>query len=96
MYNLLKKQQTSPPEKSLGIKNMNLKMTSGEKCFLTHLNHQRQYSSIFQIRINHLILEANTLLCKIKLIGDPKCTFCTKTDETIEHLLHECECVKQF
>ena len=32
----------------------------------------------------------------MKLIGDPKCTFCNKTDETIEHLLWECEHVKQF
>ena len=32
----------------------------------------------------------------MKLIGDPKCTFCNKRDETIEHLLWECECVKRF
>ena len=32
----------------------------------------------------------------MKLIGDPKCTFCNKTDESIEHLLWECECVKRF
>ena len=32
----------------------------------------------------------------MKLIEDPKCTFCNKRDETIEHLLWECECVKRF
>ena len=49
----------------------------------------------FQSIIYRKILATNTLLYKIKLIGDPKCTFCTKTDETIEHLLWKCECVKQ-
>ena len=38
----------------------------------------------------------NTLLYKIKLIGDPKCTFCNKTDKILEHLVWECECVKRF
>ena len=32
----------------------------------------------------------------MKLIGDSKCTFCNKTDETIGHLLWECECVERF
>ena len=32
----------------------------------------------------------------MKLIEDPKCTFCYKRDETIEHLLWECERVKRF
>ena len=32
----------------------------------------------------------------MKLIGNPKCTFCNKRDETIEHLLWACECVKRF
>ena len=50
----------------------------------------------FQSRINHKILATNTYLYKIKLIGDPKCTFWNKTDETIEHLLWECEHVKSF
>ena len=50
----------------------------------------------FQSSINHQILATNTHLYKIKLIGDPKCTFCNKTDETIEHRLWECEHVKSF
>ena len=32
----------------------------------------------------------------MKLIEDPKCTFCNIKDETIEHLLWECECVKRL
>ena len=35
-------------------------------------------------------------VCMIKLIGGPNWTFCNKTDETIKHLLWECESVKQF
>ena len=50
----------------------------------------------FKSRINHKILATNTLFFKIKLIGDPKCTFCNKTDEAFEHLLLECERVKRF
>ena len=38
----------------------------------------------FQTRINHIILATNTFLCKFKLTNDPKCTFCSKADETIE------------
>ena len=45
-------------------------------------------------QIYHTILATNTLSYKIKLIGDPKCTFCTKTDEAIEHLLWKRERVK--
>ena len=50
----------------------------------------------FQTRINHNILATNTFLCKIKLTNDPKCTFCSKADETIEHVVWECNCVKKF
>ena len=50
----------------------------------------------FQSRINHKILATNNYLYKIKLIGDPKCTFCNKTDKTIEHLLWECDMSKDF
>ena len=48
------------------------------------------------IFLNHKILATDTILYKIKLIGDPKCTFCNKTDGTSEHLLWECECVKRL
>ena len=50
----------------------------------------------FQTRINHKILATNTFLCKIKLTNDRKYTFCSKEDETIEHVLWECNCVKKF
>ena len=79
-------------EKFLGIKNINLKKKCGRKYFLTHLKSPKTV----QISIYHKILATNTLFYKLQLIGDPKCTFCTKTDETIENLLWKCERVKQF
>ena len=50
----------------------------------------------FQTRINHKILATNTFLHKIKITNDPKCTFCAEADETIEHLLWECDYVQKF
>ena len=50
----------------------------------------------FQSRINHKLLATNTYLYKIKLIGDPKYTFCNKTDEIIEHLLWDVNMSKDF
>ena len=50
----------------------------------------------FQTRINHKILATNKFLCKIKVTNDPKCFFCSVSDETIEHLLWECNIVKGF
>ena len=64
----------------------------GGKYFLTHLKSPKTV----QFNVNHKILATNTLSYKIKLIEDQTCTFCNKTDKTIEHLLLECECVKRF
>ena len=50
----------------------------------------------FQTRINHKNLATNKFLCKIKVTNDPKCFFCSVSDETIEHLLWECNIVKGF
>ena len=50
----------------------------------------------FQTRINHKILATNKFLCKINIINNPKCSFCAQADETIEHLLWECEYIQKF
>ena len=50
----------------------------------------------FQTRINHKILATYKFLCKIKVTNDPQCFFCSVSDETIEHLLWECNIVKGF
>ena len=65
--------------------------------FLTHLKSPKtvQFNGS-KAELIIKILATNTFLYKIKLIGDPKCTFCNKTDETIEHLLWECDHVKSF
>ena len=43
-----------------------------------------------QFRINHNILTTNTFLFKIGLSDSPLCTFCNNDNETILHLLWEC------
>lgn len=50
----------------------------------------------FQISINHNILVTNKLLYQMKLRNSPLCTFCGLNNETICHLLWQCECTKQF
>lgn len=50
----------------------------------------------FQYRINHKILATNQYLTKIKILNNSACTFCGKDDETIEHLLWDCEKVQWF
>lgn len=49
-----------------------------------------------QYRINHRILATNKFLCKIKLIDNPLCTFCKLEDETVEHILWNCEIIQNF
>ena len=62
----------------------------------SHLKLQDTVAQWFQTRINHKILATNTFFHKIKITNDPKCTFCAEADETIEHLLWECDYVQKF
>ena len=43
-----------------------------------------------QYRINHRILGTNKLLYKIKVSQNNKCTFCSDSIETIEHIFWTC------
>ena len=97
MYNLLNKTTDIPPGKISWTKNYKFEEDEWGKIFSGQFKITKDSTvQWFQSRINHKILATNTLLYKMKLIEDPKCTFCTKRDETIEHLLWECECVKRF
>lgn len=49
-----------------------------------------------QYRINHYILTTNKLLFKMKIVDDPYCTFCHTENETIEHLIWNCNIVQDF
>ena len=40
----------------------------------------------FQFRIIHRILGTNSLLCKMGIKTDNKCSFCNREKETIKHL----------
>lgn len=50
----------------------------------------------FQYRINNRILATNSFLFKIKKVNCKMCTFCHREEETIEHILWECDCVQAF
>ena len=50
----------------------------------------------FQVSINHYILVTNKLLYQMKLRNSAICSFCGLHNETIIHLLWQCECTKQF
>ena len=97
MYNLLNKITDIPSGKISWNKKYKFEDEEWGKIFSDPFKITKDSTDQwFQSRINHKILATNTYLYKIKLIGDPKCTFCNKTDETIEHLLWECEHVKSF
>ena len=49
-----------------------------------------------QYRINHRILTTNNFLFKIKITGNPLCTFCKTENEYIEHILWDCEVIQNF
>ena len=50
----------------------------------------------FQFRILHRILGTNSLLCKMGLKNDNKCSFCSREKETIKHLFWDCEYAQDF
>ena len=50
----------------------------------------------FQYRIINRILGTNSFLFKIKIVNSKMCTFCQREEETIEHILWECEYVQAF
>ena len=47
----------------------------------------------FQYRIINRTLGTNSFLFKIKIVNSKMCTFCQREEETIEHILWECEYV---
>ena len=50
----------------------------------------------FQYRIINRILATNSFLFKIKKVHSKMCTFCHREEETIEHILWECDYVQSF
>ena len=92
MNNLLNKATDIPAGKISWNQKYKFKEDEWED-FLTHFT-KGSMVQWFQNIINHKILATNTLLYKIKLIGDPKCTFCTKNRRKCHHFLWEFERVK--
>ena len=50
----------------------------------------------FQYKILHRYLPVNSVLFKYQLVQDNLCRFCHLENETIIHLLYECELVKKL
>ena len=50
----------------------------------------------FQVSLYHNILVMNKLLHFMKIKEDSICTFCTQEEETITHLLWQCNVTKEF
>ena len=44
----------------------------------------------------HRILGTNSLLCKMGLKNDNKCSFCSREKETIKHLFWDCKYAQDF
>jgi hypothetical protein len=50
----------------------------------------------FQYRINQNILATNRILYKMKIVESPICTFCKDKEESLVHVLWECEKVQEL
>ena len=97
IYRLLRKTKDTPTGKISWNKKCSLTDNEWNKIYIEPFKITKDtVIQWFQTRINHKILATNTFLSKIKLTNDPKCTFCKKFDETIEHLLWDCECVQKI
>lgn len=49
----------------------------------------------FQYRIINNILATNPFLFKIKKVNSKMCTFCHREEETIEHILWDCDSLEE-
>ena len=54
------------------------------------------YTRDFQYKILNRILFTNAKLSKLKLVESPLCTFCSKDDETLEHVFVFCQSSRAF
>ena len=50
----------------------------------------------FQYKLLHRIIYTNTFLHKMGLVPSPMCSFCGKTEESLEHLFIYCDTSKHF
>ena len=48
------------------------------------------------MRLLYRVLPTNRYLCLRKIIDSAQCSFCSKEEETISHLLWSCDCVRHF
>ena len=97
MYKLLNKNNECPSGKTFWNKTYNFNDNQWKQKFWEPFKILKDSKmQWFQSRINHNILATNTFLYKIKVTNKSNCTFCLSADETIKHLLWECERVQCF
>ena len=53
-------------------------------------------SSTFSYKLLHRIIYTNKILHKMGLVPSPMCSFCGKTEESLEHLFIYCDTSKHF
>ena len=64
-----------------------------QKCFLTTSDNQLRW---FQLRVLHRLLPTARYLFLKNIVDSPVCCFCENEEETIQHLLWQCEIVTIF
>ena len=84
-------------ENSHGIKKYNFEEKDWKTIYMFPFK-TTTYSLLrwFQVSLNHNILVTNKLLHYMKIKEDSICTFCTQEEETITHLLWQCNVTKEF
>ena len=67
------------------------------KKLLVDINRTQETAKLksFQYRLLMRSVITNIQLCNWRIIDTKLCTFCESYNETIRHLLYECECVKE-
>ena len=71
-------------------------MDTKKSRFTVDIDIEDPFLKLFQYRIKDLILTTNKLAYKIGIYPSPSCTFCEAEDESILHLLWECEAIQEF
>lgn len=79
-------------EQTLGIE-----VTNWSKYFsILYKSCSNTYLRNFQFKLLHRVIATNSLLYKIKLVDSKLCTFCKKSEESLEHLFFSCPVTRQF
>lgn len=97
IYDILNKNKEVPTGKTSWNKVYDFSQEDWNQIYIFPFNITKYPALLwFQVSINHNILVTNKLLYRMKLRNNALCSFCGLNNETITHLLWQCECTKQF